>query len=58
LRHTLSRYGLNLDEASLVRLNHEVRFKAERLARSLSEEELLVLAQKVSLEKNGERRPL
>jgi homocitrate synthase NifV len=58
LRHTLSRYGLNLDEAALSRLNHEVRFKAERLARSLSEEELLVLAQKVSVDQNGGRRPL
>ncbi len=56
LRHTLSRYGLTLDEAALSRLNSEVRFKAERLARSLSEEELLVLAQKVSVEQIRDRR--
>jgi len=58
LRHTLSRYGLKLDEAALAHLNSEVRFKAERLARSLSEEELLVLVQKVSLEQNWKRGPL
>ncbi len=58
LRHTLRRYGLSLDEAALTRLNHEVRFKSDRLARSLSEEELLVLAQKVSVDRSGDRRPL
>jgi homocitrate synthase NifV len=42
--YILSRQGLELDDAALRRLTLAVRFRSEKLKRSLSEEELLVMA--------------